>query len=75
MSEEQLVKENLKLDNPDFTNDEVDIYYRNTYKLDDEKHSDDEVALGKINLKRDANKARNELKSCLLYTSPSPRDS
>ena len=62
MSEADIVRESLKINNPDLSEKEVDLYFRSTYKIDEGKNSEDEVTLAKINLKRDAAKARKELK-------------
>ena len=62
MSDEQIMMENLQMNNPNLSKQELDLYYRSTYKSDKDKYKEDEVALGKINLKKDAAKAREELK-------------
>ena len=62
MSDEQIMMENLQMNNPNLTKQELDLYYRSTYKSDKDKYKEDEVALGKINLKKDAAKEREELK-------------
>ena len=62
MKDEEIMKEHLKVENPNLSNDEIDLYYKSTYKQDKDKYDDDEISLGKINLKKDASKARKELK-------------
>ena len=61
MSDENVVKEYLKLENPDFTQKEVDLLYNSTYKQGKGKYSEEETELGNIHLKRDSSKAREEL--------------
>jgi len=61
MSDEQVVKEYLKLENPDLTQKEIDLFYNDTYKQGDEKYSEEQSDIGKIHLKRDSSKARQEL--------------
>tara|TARA_Y100000593_G_scaffold39466_3_gene76255 strand:+ start:1851 stop:2984 length:1134 start_codon:yes stop_codon:yes gene_type:complete len=58
--DEVLMKESLRQNNPDLTPKELDLYFKSTYKLDSKKYKEDEVALGKIQLKKDASKARKE---------------
>ena len=58
--DEVLMKENLRQNNPDLTPKELDLYFKSTYKLDSKKYKEDEVTLGKIQLKKDASKARKE---------------
>ena len=41
MSDEQVVKEYLKLENPDLTQKEIDLFYNDTYKQGDEKYSEE----------------------------------
>ena len=55
-----LMKESLRQNNPELTQKELDLYFRSTYKIDPKKYKEDEVALGKIQLKKDASKARKE---------------
>ena len=58
--DEVLMKEYLRQTNPELTSKELDLYFKSSYKLDSKKHSDDDVALGKIQLKKDALQARRE---------------
>jgi hypothetical protein len=62
MSEADVVKEYLSLENPELTQKEIDLFFDSTYKLNEDKYSSEETALGKIHLKRDVSKARGELK-------------
>lgn len=61
MSEGDIIKEYLSIENPDLSKDEIDLFFDNTYKVDDKKYSEEESKLGKIHLKRDVSKAREEL--------------
>ena len=61
MSEDEVIKEYLSIENPDLSKDEIDLFFDNTYKVDKEKYSEEESKLGKIHLKRDVGKAREEL--------------
>lgn len=61
MSDEDVVKEYLKLENPDLTQKEVDLFYNSTYKQGKGKYSEEDTELGRIHLKRDSAKAREEL--------------
>lgn len=62
MSDEQIIKEYLKVENPDLSNKEIDLFFNNTYRQNGEKYNEEEVELGKVHLKRDVSKARGELK-------------
>jgi hypothetical protein len=62
MSDSEVIKEYLSLENPDLSQKEIDLFYNSTYKQDENKYSSEENDLGKIHLKRDVSKAREELK-------------
>lgn len=61
MSETDVIKEYLSLENPDLTQKEIDIFFDSTYKQNEDKYNSEESELGKIHLKRDVSKAREEL--------------
>ena len=61
MSDDGVIKEYLALENPELTQEEIDLFYNSTYKQND-KYSSEENQLGKIHLKKDVIKARDELK-------------
>ena len=61
MSDEEVVKEYLRLENPDLTQKEIQLFYNNTYKQGDDKYSEEETQLGNIHLKKDSATARKEL--------------
>tara|TARA_R100000458_G_C8272781_1_gene247637 strand:- start:131 stop:1354 length:1224 start_codon:yes stop_codon:yes gene_type:complete len=72
MSDDGVIKEYLALENPELTQKEIDLFYNSTYKQDD-KYSSEENQLGKIHLKKDVIKAREELKELQQeYWSPEP---
>ena len=62
MSESDIIKEYLSLENPELSQKEIDLFFDSTYKLNEDKYSPEETELGKIHLKRDVSKARGELK-------------
>ena len=63
MSDEQIMRDSLKSSNPNLSKHELDLYFKSTYKADKDKYNEDEITLGNINLKKDAAKAREELKN------------
>ena len=73
MKDDVFMKEYLKQNNPDLTEKEIDLYYNATYKTDKKKYSDDEVALGNIQLKKDVKNARKEMMNLQdSYKMPAP---
>lgn len=62
MSDSNIIKEYLSLENPELTQKEIDLFFDSTYKLDEDKYNSEETELGKVHLKRDVSKARQELK-------------
>lgn len=61
MSDEQLIKSMWSINEKDLTPEEIDLLYRDTYKLDEEQWTSTEVKLAKIRLKREAKSAKEEL--------------
>tara|TARA_R100000988_G_scaffold103500_2_gene83104 strand:+ start:3814 stop:4980 length:1167 start_codon:yes stop_codon:yes gene_type:complete len=61
MEDAVLMKEYLKVNNPELNEKEIDLYYNSTYKTNKDKFSEDDVALGKIQLKKDVKAARKEM--------------
>ena len=59
LSDEQIVKEYLKVSNPELTGKEIDVYYNANYSA--EKSENGEPTLSQIQLKKDASTARKEL--------------
>ena len=58
VSDDALMKEYLKLDNPDLTDAELNDYMATTYKTDKETYSERETNAGKVQLMKDAKAAR-----------------
>jgi hypothetical protein len=58
VSDDALMKEYLRLDNPDLTDAELNDYMATTYKTDKEAYSDRETNAGKVQLMKDAREAR-----------------
>tara|TARA_R110002020_G_scaffold140089_4_gene311322 strand:+ start:1326 stop:2495 length:1170 start_codon:yes stop_codon:yes gene_type:complete len=61
MSNEDVMKVNLKQNNPELTMDEVNTLIAAKYRTDKDKHSESDQTLGKIAMKKDVSKARKEL--------------
>ena len=75
MSDEKVVKEYLSLENPDLSKEEIDLFFDNTYKTNEDKYSSEESKMGNIHLKRDVSRAREELKELQdEYWSPAEQD-
>ena len=65
VSDDALMKEYLRIDNPDLTDAELNDYMATTYKTDKEVYSERETNAGKVQLMKDAKAAReyfNEVK-------------
>ena len=65
VSDDAVLKEYLRLDNPDLTEAELNDYMTSTYKMDKEEYSTRDMNAGKVQLKNDARAAReyfNEIK-------------
>tara|TARA_R100000426_G_scaffold4636_7_gene6966 strand:- start:16607 stop:17680 length:1074 start_codon:yes stop_codon:yes gene_type:complete len=65
VSDEAVLKEYIRLDNPNLTEAELNDYVTEMYKTDKEKHSAREMNAGKVQLTKDAKAARdyfNEVK-------------
>ena len=58
VSDDALMKEYLRLDNPDLTDAELNDYMATTYKTDKEAYSARETNAGKVQLMKDAKAAR-----------------
>jgi hypothetical protein len=58
VSDDALMKEYLRLDNPNLTDAELNDYMATTYKTDKEAYSDRETNAGKVQLMKDAKAAR-----------------
>ena len=58
VSDDALMKEYLRIDNPNLTDAELNDYMATTYKTDKEAYSDRETNAGKVQLMKDAKTAR-----------------
>ena len=58
VSDDAVLKEYLRLDNPDLTEAELNDYMTATYKMDKEEYSTRDMNAGKVQLKNDARAAR-----------------
>ena len=58
VSDDALMKEYLRIDNPNLTDAELNDYMATTYKTDKESYSDRETNAGKVQLMKDAKTAR-----------------
>ena len=61
MDDLSVVKNQMKVENPYLSSEEVDLLVNNKYKLDDELHEDSEVQLSKLQLKMDAENGRKSI--------------
>jgi len=61
MDDLTVVKNQMKVENPYLSSEEVDLLVKNKYKLDDELNDADEVKLSKLQLKMDAEKGRDAI--------------
>lgn len=61
MDSESIVKNHMKFKNPELTNEDIDLLYEDTYKLDEDAYTDKEIRLSKIKLKQKSLEARKEL--------------
>ena len=61
VSNEDVMRLTLKQENPELSMDEVNVLINSKYKLGEDKHSDADKTLGKIELKRDVTNARKNL--------------
>ena len=62
MSEMDVIKAEMKLNDPDLTESDMDFLINKEYQLDTEEYEEDEVRLSKIKLRKDARAARTALK-------------
>ena len=52
MSDEQIVKNYMKFQNPELSFEDIGLLYEDSYKLDEDEYTDKEVKLSKIKLKQ-----------------------
>ena len=58
VSDDAVLKEYLRLDNPDLTEAELNDYMATTYKMDKEEYNERQMNAGKVQLMKDAKAAR-----------------
>jgi len=78
LSDDVIMKEYLKLENPDLTEAELSDYMADTYKLDKDEYNQRETNVGKVQLTKDARSARdyfNKIKDEYAMPMPSEGDS
>jgi len=61
MDTESLVKNYMRFQNPDLDNEDIDLLYADTYKLDEDEYTDREIKLSTIKLKQKSAEAKREL--------------
>ena len=61
MDSESIVKNHMLFRNPELTEEDVNLLYEDTYKLDEDEYTDKEIKLSKIKLKQKSLEARTEL--------------
>ena len=61
MDTESLVKNYMRFQNPDLDNEDIDLLYADTYKLEEDEYTDKEIKLSKIKLKQKSAEAKREL--------------
>tara|TARA_R110001583_G_scaffold83165_7_gene219878 strand:- start:4197 stop:5303 length:1107 start_codon:yes stop_codon:yes gene_type:complete len=76
MSEMDVIKAEMKLNDPDLSESDMDFLINKEYQLDTEEYDEDEVRLSKIKLRKDARKAKTSLKEWQdKYTIPEKTES
>ena len=61
MDTESLVKNYMIFQNPDLNNEDIDLLYADTYKLEEDEYTDKEIRLSTIKLKQKSAEAKREL--------------
>ena len=61
MDTTSLVKNYMRFQNPDLDNEDIDLLYADTYKLDEDEYTDKEIKLSNIKLKQKSAEAKREL--------------
>ena len=76
MSEMDVIKAEMKLNDPDLSESDMDFLINKEYQLDSEEYDEDEVRLSNIKLRKDARKAKTALKEWQDgYTIPENKES
>lgn len=53
-----LIKEKMKMDDPELTSEEIDLILNDKFKLDEDEYSESEIKLSKVKLRKEARQAR-----------------
>ena len=61
MDDETAIRVNMAGEYPDLTRDELDLLLKSKYKLDPDVHTDDEIKLSRLQIKIDAQKAKERI--------------
>lgn len=73
MDDQKAVRMQMEMDFPKLTSGEIDTLMNNKYKLDSERHTDEEVATSSVELKMQAEKARQSIEEIReAFRTPDP---
>ena len=61
MSDDDIVKSEMKLNDSDLSDEDIDFMFNNEYTLDEEEYDEDEVRISKLKLRKDAKQSREKL--------------
>ena len=61
MSDDDIVKSEMKLNDSDLSDEDIDFMFDNEYSLDEEEYDEDEVRISKLKLRKDAKQSREKL--------------
>ena len=61
MSDDDIVKAEMKLNDSDLSDEDIDFMFNNEYTLDEEEYDEDEVRISKLKLRKDAKQSREKL--------------
>ena len=74
MDDSTLVKVDMAIQYPNLSANEVNTLIQNKYKLDPNKYSEDEVKVGRLQMKVDAANAKNQIEEQRMrYAAPEPK--
>ena len=61
MSDDDVIKSEMKLNDSDLSDEDIDFMFNTEYTLDEEEYDEDEVRISKLKLRKDAKKSREKL--------------
>ena len=61
MSDVDVVKEGMRLNDPDLSDNDIDFLLKREYRLDEEEYDEDEVRISKLKLRKDAKEFKGKL--------------